>query len=397
MITDHGPTAFKIIPDWLHQPAPSSVGARSAQRAGARGANSLPPQPTRRNYGAVAAAEGVIVRRVGFRTGTDAELESLHAVEAPVERERGSHRMPQKFAAYAAFARTLPSQFSDHAWLAETIDGEPVGAGYCWSNSAGDPRVMECDVLVRRVDRRGGIGSRLLREICTETLRDRRSLLTWSTFGAVPAADAFSRRVGGRVGRVNRTSELPLADVDWAMVASWAAAGRSRRAGYRLQMADGAYPPGLRADAVAFHRIMQSAPREELATEDLLIDAAFVGELDRALVEAGRTRWTILVRDHRGACVGGTQVMFDPAEPEVAYQQNTGVALDHRGAGLAKWVKAVMLQRVREERPGVTRVRTDNAQSNEPMLGINDQLGFRLVSTRTEWQADPAEVLTALG
>ena len=49
-----------------------------------------------------------------------------------------------------------------------------------------------------------------------------------------------------------------------------------------------------------------------------------------------------------------------------------------------------MLERIRHERPQVQRVLTGNAYSNEPMLAINNALGFKLISTRTEWQADVA-------
>ena len=71
-------------------------------------------------------------------------------------------------------------------------------------------------------------------------------------------------------------------------------------------------------------------------------------------------------------------------------QQNTGIAPSHRGLGLAKWAKAAMLERIRHERPQVQRVLTGNAYSNEPMLAINNALGFKLISTRTEWRADVA-------
>ena len=335
-------------------------------------------------------------RRVGFRTGTADELMALHAVEAPIEAERGSNRIPQPVESYIAFARKLPSQFDDHAWLVEASGGRSVAAGFCWSNSAGDPRVMECDVFVRR-DRRGqGIGSRLLATICNETLKEGRILLTWSTFDAVPAGEAFSRRVGARVARVNRTSELELADVDWTMIESWTRAERARDLGYRLEMIDGAFPEHLRADAATLHHIMQTAPREDLDVGDVIVDAEFVAELDRALIEAGRTRWTVFVRDPAGACVGGTEVTFESWDPGTVFQQNTGIDLAHRGLGLAKWAKAAMLERIRHERPEVGRVRTGNAFSNAPMLAINDALGFTVTNTRTEWQADVGDLLRAL-
>jgi GNAT superfamily N-acetyltransferase len=338
----------------------------------------------------VRSVPDVRVRRVGFRSGTDADLTALHAIEAPVSAETGSRRMPRALGSYIAFARNLPSQFHDHAWLAEAAGGEPVAAAFCWSNAAGGPSVMECDVLVRRDRRRSGVGSSLFAEICDQTAREGRSVLTWSTFDAVRAGDAFSRRVGGRVARVNRTSELRVAGVDWQMIERWALAGRARARGYALEMVDGPFPEHLRADGATFHHIMQTAPRDELEIGDVLLGADDIAELDDALRAAGRTRWTVLVRGPTGACVGGTEMIFEAREPTVALQQNTGIDPAHRGLGLAKWAKAVMLDRLWKERPGIERVRTDNAFSNAPMLGINDALGFEVVATRTEWQAEIA-------
>jgi GNAT superfamily N-acetyltransferase len=333
---------------------------------------------------------------VGFRAGTDEELRALHAVEAPVAAERGSHRMPPVFEEYTAFARALPSQFDDHAWLVEASDHTPIACGFCWSNSAGDPRVMECDVLVRRDHRRQGIGSRLLATICETTRNEGRSLLMWSTFDAVPAGEAFSCRVGARVARVNRTSELLLANVEWPMIQSWTQAAAARALGYRLEMVEGAYPGDLRADAVRLHHIMQTAPREDLDLGDMTIDETFVAELDRALVDSGRTRWSLLARDPAGRCVGGTEVTFEPSDPATGQQQNTGIDPNHRGLGLAKWAKGAMLQRIRADRPAARRVLTDNAFSNAPMLAINDALGFKVIRTRTEWQAQVHDLLGAL-
>lgn len=338
----------------------------------------------------------MIVRRVGFRDGSDEELSALHAVETPVAAERGSRRMPQQVGDYITYARNLPSQFNDHAWLAETGTGEPSACGYCWHNAAAADRAMECDVLVRKDHRRRGIGSRLLREICTVALDEGHPLLTWSTFDAVPAGEAFSRRVGAVVGRVNRTSELPLADVDWSLVAEWARAARPRQRGYRLEFVDGAYPDPVRSDAVVFHRIMQSAPRDNLDRGDVNVDADFVAELDRAMQDAHQERWSILVRDDAGNCLGGTEVIVEPSDPSVVFQQNTGIDVAHRGLGLAKWVKGAMLERIRSERPDAARIRTDNAFSNAPMIAINTALGFRVVSSRTEWQGEAADVFQAL-
>ena len=335
------------------------------------------------------------MRRVGFRDGTDDELAALHAVEAPIEVERRPDQEVQPLESYVAFARNLASQFDDHTWLAEDGDG-PVATAACWSNSAGDPRVMECDVFVRRDRRRLGIGRRLFRQVLDTTVEDGRTRLTWSTHDTVPAGEAFSRHLGARVARVNRTSELRLGDLDWARVASWSAAPEARRLGYSIETVDSPIPAHLFADAATFHHIMQTQPRDDLDTADTLMTAEQAAEVDRSVVESGRERWTLLVRAPDGACVGGTELHLEPWNPTLALQQNTGIDPAHRGRGLAKWVKAAMLERLRDERPDVDRVHTGNAFSNAPMLAINDALGFRVISTRTEWQADVADLRSGL-
>jgi mycothiol synthase len=244
---------------------------------------------------------------------------------------------------------------------------------------------MECDVSVRDDRRREGIGSLLFHRIYSTTVDEGRSLLTWATFDGVPAGGTLSRRLGAQPARANRMSELSLTDVDWAMIHDWTKPRLAREGGYRLEMIDGVFPQHLRADAATFHHIMQTAPRENLEVGDVLIGPDDIAELDRTLLEAGRLRWTALMRDSTGSCVGGTDVTFEPWEPELVLQQNTGIDPAHRGLGLAKWAKAAILERIRRERPEAQRIRTGNASSNAPMLAINNALGFQMIGTRTEW------------
>jgi mycothiol synthase len=311
----------------------------------------------------------------------------MHLVESEIESERRPGRARQPLASYMAFARSLPSQFDDHTWLADGGDGTPMGCSACWSNSAGDPGVMECYLYVRQPWRSQGVGWRLAGAVLDEARAEGRSRLVWATFDSVPAGEAFSRRLGGRIARVNRTSELRFADFDWETAHSWIEGG-GRAAGYWLDFLEGPFPSELLEDAASFHHIMQTAPLDDLEVADVVLDRHHVAELDRQLVDAGRERWLIFVRDPDGRCVGGTEMTFEPWEPTVALQQNTGIEPAHRGLGLAKWAKAAMLERIRARRPAVELIRTQNAFSNQPMLAINDALGFNVVEVQTEWQGE---------
>lgn len=342
------------------------------------------------------ASTEVEVRRVGFRTGTIAELAEQHLVESEIEAERRPGSGPQPFESYVSFARSLPSQFDDHTWVATAADGTPVGCAACWSNAAGDLSAMQGYVYVRRQWRRRGIGWRLLQQVVDETLADGRSTLVWTTYDALAGGEAFSRRVGGRIGRLNRNSELLLVDVDWGRVESWVADASGQAAGYWLEFWDGPLPEYVMDDAARFHQLMNTQPHDELETGDVHMDAAQAAEVDRHLAESGRQRWTLYVRDREGRLVAGTELTFEPWDPGVAQQQNTATDPAHRGRGLAKWAKAAMLLRLRNERPEVLRVRTGNAFSNDAMLAINRALGFEVTEVRTEWQGAAAALRSAL-
>ena len=338
------------------------------------------------------ASGSVRVRRVGFRLGTDDELAAMHLVETEIEAERWPGRAPQPLDSYRSFARSLPSQFDDHTWLAEAGTGEALGCSACWSNGAGDPGVMECYVYVRPSWRRQSIGRRLAGAVIEEAQHERRSMLVWATYGSAASGESFSRRLGGRVARVNRMSELHVEKLDGEMLRSWIDDGRGRALGYSLDFSEGPFPPHLLEDAARFHDIMNTAPREDLAVGNTTLTAQQVAEIDYHHVESGRERWTIFVRDPEGGCVGGTEMTFASWQPAIASQEDTAIDPVHRGLGLGKWAKAAMLARIQEQRPEVTVVLTGNTSSNEPMLAINDALGFKVITECTQWQADVSVV-----
>ena len=336
------------------------------------------------------------IRRVGFRFGTDAELTAMHLIESEIESERSPGKATQPLESYMAFARSLPSQFDDHTWLAEDENGAPLACAACWSNSAGDPTAMKCYVYVRKPWRNQGAGLKLAEAVLNEAHAEGRSSLLWTTSGSVPAGEAFSRRLGATPARINRTSELRMPDLDWEMVRSWIDACRGRELGYSLEFLEGPLPTSLHEDAATFHHIMQTAPVDDLKVADVQLDGHHVAEIERHLVESGRERWLIFVREPEGRCVGGTEVTFDSWESTVAHQQNTGIDVAHRGLGLAKWVKASMLERIKARRSTVDVIRTGNAFSNQPMLAINDSLGFKVVEVETDWQGEIDKLIKSL-
>ena len=69
-----------------------------------------------------------------------------------------------------------------------------------------------------------------------------------------------------------------------------------------------------------------------------------------------------------------------------ALVMDVAIFTEYRNRGLARWLKAAMIEKIRRDRAEVTRVRTDNAHSNAAMLRINEEMGFRALKAWNIWQ-----------
>jgi hypothetical protein len=74
------------------------------------------------------------------------------------------------------------------------------------------------------------------------------------------------------------------------------------------------------------------------------------------------------------------------ATPDLAFQWDTLVLKEHRGARLGAAVKAANLRALVERVPALRRVTTYNAASNAPMLRVNFAMGYHPVLRTTCWQ-----------
>lgn len=231
-----------------------------------------------------------------------------------------------------------------------------------------------------------GLGRQFLARIVDAARRaGRTDLVDWAVTGAVGAM-GFAHAVGAREGIASSTNQLDVRDLDRDLMSQWVARAPERASGFEIGYWDDSYPDEVFAEMVHVLDAMNDAPRDE-TFEDERWNEAQLRAYDASIRADGTTRWTIYAREKAtGSIAGYSEVFWNPERPTILSQGDTGVLPAYRNLGLGRWLKAAMILRILAERPQVRFVRTGNADSNAPMLGINYTMGFKPYCSWTTWQ-----------
>lgn len=342
---------------------------------------------------------GYSPERIEIRTVADGLIAEIN----DLQNEIGTEARPELPGRPAAEAinnvRTMLSTWEDWTTLVRDSEGRLVALVAGGVNRTGEnEHAFDLEVEVLPAHRRRGIGAWGLFEAAQAAAAARASLLiAWSDSTVTPG-EAFARWAGFDSALVERESDLVLANVDWDMVQRWVDEGPGRAPGYSLRFVQGDYPEELYEDVIAWQDVMNTAPRDELQVNDERQTVEQLAEREARFASSERDRLEYIARhDESGTAIGGTNLDYFPWTPSLMWQGATAVHPDHRGHALGKWLKAAMLQKMRELFPDVEIVRTGNAYSNDPMLGINNKLGFKETRAFMVWQAPVDRILAGGG
>jgi GNAT superfamily N-acetyltransferase len=249
-------------------------------------------------------------------------------------------------------------------------------------------------LMVHPDHRRRGAGTALIEHVARAMRADGRSVLNCIVDTPLGAGErhpsvGFARALGFErtLGGNKRILTVPLAPglVEEIRAVTGAARDADR---YRTFTFRTPWPAEYTEDHCELARRMSTdEPAGDSEHEEEVWDGQRIEESD-ALFAAQESRKLAAVAQHveSGRLVAFTELLMSPDRPAEAWQMATLVHPEHRGHRLGLAVKLANLEFLAASEPSVRRVVTGNASVNEPMIAINEMLGFEVVSEGAFWQ-----------
>jgi len=196
-----------------------------------------------------------------------------------------------------------------------------------------------------------------------------------TTDGTGFAGPEFARARGYTfaLGDVMRSQPLPVASERLDALAALAA---DFHGDYRVQAFEGSVPEEWVADYVALEgRINSDAPSGTLELEAGSAAVEPFREGEERTKRQDRSSY-MAVALHGDRVVAFTKITVARSDPALGYQWGTLVATEHRGHRLGLAVKVANLRQLQVREPELRSIITWNAEVNEPMIAVNELLGY---------------------
>jgi GNAT superfamily N-acetyltransferase len=248
------------------------------------------------------------------------------------------------------------------AWLATGPDGRPLGVASLWTDTG------DLDINVHPAERRSGVGTRLLQAVTEAAIEQGLPHVRTDAVAHGSAAEAFCLARGFRA--VLRLTYTRLAlDGERATAAP--------APGYRLIHWDGTVPGELAETFARSRRAMDDMPMGEAAATPEPWTVERLHYVAGVVAERGDILCTTAAVAADGEIAGFTELVVPGDGAGDAQHYGTGVLPEHRGHGLARWMKAEQINRTRGRFPRLAGLLADTADDNAVMRRVNESLGYR--------------------
>lgn len=289
--------------------------------------------------------------------------------------------------------KNIPAIAKLHLWLAFKDEKLVATSNIVIFNFEENKHLAQASVQVLADYRQQGIAKKLLNPILEVAEAQQKELLIDDTNSRVNAGEALMKRLNAKEGLATHINQLLLTKLNKDLMKTWQIQAKERNQDFELIRFEDSIPEKEIAAYCVMKDLMNTQPLGDLEVEDMKLTADFVRQQEAHRQAKGDKHWTLIAKHKAtGDFAGYTETLWNPEDPITLHQDDTAVMPKYRGHGLGKWLKASMLENVMQELPQLQRVRTGNADSNDAMLRINTQMGFKPFQASTVWQVKVSEL-----
>lgn len=275
--------------------------------------------------------------------------------------------------------------------LFAAFDGERMVANATlWTPVLDNTDKVFFDLSVDVPRRRQGVGSAMVAHLEQVARDDGRSLLMSGSHLPFDQREdhpyrAFAEACGYELSNVEvcRYLDLPVPD---ERIQEWIDAAAPHHADYVIETFAGSVPEDLvESLCLLLGQLAVDAPTGAVDFEPEIITPERYAEWLESVAAMGRVRYETVALTPDRQVVAQSTLAVPLGDGTDVYQWGTFVHRDHRGHQLGMATKAANLRAVLAAHDGLTRIVTQNAETNAYMVAINDRMGFYPVEVATDW------------